>query len=91
MEEWIDWSKKALSRRQDDLNDVSDEDLKRWWLDYRRAYNTKWGVSDGHIRKTKSSSKWTRLFQNKTKEEIEEMIAQVPSKQTRLYLRKTYL
>lgn len=94
MEEWIDWSKKALSRRQDDLNDVSDEDLKRWWLDYRRAYNTKWGNLDQKIDKRcgEKTSKYDDVFRGKTKEEIADIIDNLEvSRGRKSQLRKRWL
>ena len=78
VEEWIDWSKKALSRRQDDLNDVNDDDLKRWYAFYRREFNAKWGNLDQKIDKRTGAkhSKYDDIFKDMSKEEIEKWIAE---------------
>lgn len=50
-------------------------------------------LKNGKVQKKhkKHESKWTRLFNGKSKEEIEKMIAEIPSKQTRYSLRERFL
>ena len=94
VEEWIDWSKKALSRRQDDLNDVSDDDLKRWYAFYRREFNAKWGNLDQKIDKRcgEKSSKYDDKFRGKSKEEIADIIDHLDvSRGRKSQLRKRWL
>ena len=75
-DEWISWCRKALTQRTDDMNDIEESDLRRWWKDYQREYNEKWGSMDGKIKKEHKEhrSKWNTLFNGKSKEEISDMI-----------------
>lgn len=63
-QKWIDWCRNALTRREDDFNDVEESDLRRWWKDYQREYNAKYGDMDGRIQKEHKAhkSKWNQVF-----------------------------
>lgn len=76
MEDWVEWCKNSLASRQDDLNDVSDDDLRRWWKDYQRTFNSKWGSLEQKIDKRTGAkhSKYDDLFKDKTKDEIADLI-----------------
>ena len=89
--DWLEWCQNILGTRKDDLNDVSEEDLKKWYKDYKREYNKKWGVLEGTIRKDhkQHKSKWSEMFSGKTKEEITDIIDHLEvSKQMKYKLRK---
>ena len=75
-EEWIKWSKEAINQREGDLNDLTDEELTKWYRDYRSEYNKKFGTLDGKLRKEhkQHKSKYDDLFKDKSKEEISDMI-----------------
>ena len=54
------------------MNDVSKADLKKWYKDYKREYNRKWGCLEGKIdkRSGKSKSKYAEQFKYMTDEEV---------------------
>lgn len=91
--DWIQWCCSMLGNRKDELNEVPEESLEKWYKDYQREWNRKFGNLEGKLRKQhkQHKSKWDEIFKNKTKEEIESIISEQKSKQTRLYLRKKYL
>ena len=93
-EEWVRWCHETLNTRQDDMNDVSDDDIRRWYKDYRREYNAKWGNLDGRIdnRAGKKNSKYDELFKDKSNDEITNIIANLElTKQMKYKLRSKYL
>lgn len=93
-DEWVNWCQNTLNARQDDLNDVSEEDLRRWYRDYRSEYNTKWGLLDAKIdnRSGKKNSKYDEMFKEKSNDEITDIIAKLElTKQMKYKLRKQYL
>lgn len=93
-DEWVKWCMETLNARQDDLNDVSEDDLKKWYRDYRREYNAKWGLLDDKIDKRtgKKSSKYDELFNGKSKEEISDLIDKMDiSRGRKSQLRKEWL
>lgn len=71
--EWLKWCKDYLNRKEGDLNDVSDEELSRWFKDYRNEYNKKFGMLEGKVRKQRSS-KYDEIFKDMSKEEIAQYI-----------------
>ena len=75
-DEWVDWCMETLNARQDDLNDVSEDDLRKWYRDYRREYNVRWGNVDEKIDKRtgKAKSKYAEQFKDMTDEEVLEWI-----------------
>lgn len=88
-QEWGNWCKTTLNQREGDLNDVSDDELSKWFIDYRREYNKKFGMLD-KVRKTRKS-KYDELFNGKSKEEISDIISKMdisPNMKSRL--RKEY-
>ena len=93
-DEWVDWCMETLNSRQDDLNDVSVDDLKKWYPDYRKEYNAKWGTTDTKIDKRtgKKKSKYAELFNGKSKEEISDLIDSMEiSRGRKSQLRKEWL
>lgn len=93
-DEWVDWCMETLNARQDDLNDVSEDDLKKWYPDYRKEYNAKWGTTDTKIDKRtgKKKSKYDELFNRKSKEEISDLIDSMDiSRGRKSQLRKDWL
>jgi hypothetical protein len=93
-DEWVNWCLETLNARQDDLNDVSEDDLKKWYRDYRREYNAKWGLLDDKIDKRtgKKSSKYDELFNGKSKNEISDIIDNMDiSRGRKSQLRKEWL
>ena len=99
-EEWIEWCRngpmKVNGRRNDE---VSDNDLRKWFKDYRREYNRKFCkdevarmVYGGKIQKQHRKSKYDREFKDKTPEQISDLISKMDiSKQKKWYLRNTYV
>ena len=93
-DEWVKWCQETLNTRHDDLNDVSEEELRRWYRDYRSEYNAKWGKLDVKIDKRtgKKNSKYDELFKDKSNDEITDIIAKLElTKQMKYKLRKQYL
>lgn len=91
MEDWVEWCKNSLASRQDDLNDVSDDDLRRWWKDYQREFNSKWGSMESKIDK-RAGSKYDDMFRDKSKEEISAIISTLDiSRGRKSQLRKRWL
>lgn len=85
-QEWVNWCKETLNQREGDLNDVSDDELARWYRDYRSEYNKKFGILEGKVRKQRAS-KYDELFKGKSKEEISDMISKMdisPNMKSRL-------
>lgn len=83
-DEWVEWCHKALSSRNDDMNDVDDETMKSWFKDYRRRFNEKF--KSEKIRKGRTS-KYDELFKDMTKEQIADYIKKSdlhPNMKTRL-------
>lgn len=91
MKEWVEWCRNSLASRQDDLNDVSDDDLRRWWKDYQREFNSKWGSMESKIDK-RAGSKYDDMFRDKSKEEISAIISTLDiSRGRKSQLRKRWL
>lgn len=93
-DEWVNWCMETLNARQDDLNDVSKEELKKWYPDYRREYNAKWGNVDVKIDKRtgRKSSKYDEVFKGMAKNQIAEWIASSDlHRQMKKKLREKYL
>ena len=78
--EWVNWCKNTLNQREGDMNDVSDNELSKWFIDYRREYNKKFGRLD-KVRKTRKS-KYDELFNDKSKEEIYGIISKMDISRT---------
>ena len=78
--EWVNWCKNTLNQREGDMNDVSDNELSKWFIDYRREYNKKFGRLD-KVRKTRKS-KYDELFKYKSKEEIYGIISKMDISRT---------
>jgi hypothetical protein len=92
-DEWVNWCLETLNARQDDLNDVSENEIRKWYRDYRREYNLKWGTTDTKIDKRtgKKKSKYDELFNGKSKEEISDLIASMDiSRGRKSQLRREY-
>lgn len=90
-QEWMVWCRNALNHKEGDLNDVTDEELARWFVDYRRAYNKKFGSLDGKVRKQRAS-KYDELFKDMTKEQIAQYIDKSDlHRQMKKKLRQKYL
>ena len=70
-DEWVEWCHKALSSRNDDMNDVEDETMKSWFRDYRSRFNEKF--KSERIRKVRKT-KYGELFNGMSKEEISDYI-----------------
>lgn len=88
-QDWVEWCLNTLGTRHDDMNDVSEDDLKKWYKDYKREYNRKWGCLEGKIDK---KMKYNILFQNMTKDEISKWIETSDlHRQTKKRLREKYL
>ena len=86
VEDWIEWVKKNLEKR-DGL--VADEVIGSWYREYREKWNET--HESDKIQHKHHKSKWSEIFKRKSCEEIEEIIKNIPSKQTRFRLRKEYL
>ena len=73
---WVDWCLNTLGTRHDDLNDVSRDDLKKWYRDYKREYNSKWGMLEGKLdrRTGKKTSKYDEQFKDMSDEDVLEWI-----------------
>ena len=78
--EWVNWCKNTLNQREGDMNDVSDNELSKWFIDYRREYNKKFGKLE-KVRKTRMS-KYDELFKYKSKEEIYGIISKMDISRT---------
>ena len=101
--EWIEWANNMLNQRQDDMNDVSEEDLSKWFKDYQREYNRKfckdemtrviYGQTEKiHKKHKQHKSKWDKEFSGLTSDEIEDKISALTiSKQMKSQLRRRYL
>lgn len=72
-EEWMVWCRNALNHKEGDLNDVTDEELERWFRFYRQEYNKKFGKLEGKVKKGRKS-KYDDLFKDMTKEQIADYI-----------------
>ena len=84
--EWMVWCRNALNHKEGDLNDVSDEELARWFRFYRQEYNKKFGKLEGKVKKGRKS-KYDDLFKDMTKEQIADYIKNSdlhPNMKTRL-------
>ena len=92
-EEWLNWCVETLNARQDDLNDVSEEEIRKWYPDYRKEYNLKWGNTDTKIdRRKEKKSKYDEMFNGKSKEEISDLIDSMEiSRGRKSQLRKEWL
>ena len=90
-QEWVNWCKETLNQREGDLNDVSDDELARWYRDYRSEYNKKFGILEGKVRKQRAS-KYDKMFKDMTKEQIADYIAKSDlHRQMKKKLREKYL
>lgn len=90
-QEWVNWCKETLNQREGDLNDVSDDELARWYRDYRSEYNKKFGILEGKVRKRRAS-KYDKMFKDMTKEQIADYIAKSDlHRQMKKKLREKYL
>lgn len=86
--DWVGWCHNMLGTRNDDLNDVSEDDLKKWYKDYKREYNRKWGIMEVKIDKR---NKYAEMFKNKTPDQISALIEKQPISRIMKYrLRKKY-
>ena len=81
----------TTSTRRTDLDDETDDDLRRWWKDYQREFNSKWGSMEAKIDR-RAGSKYDDLFKDMTKEEISKWIAESDlHRQMKKKLRRRYL
>ena len=64
--------------------EVDDDRLVLWFKDYRRSLNL---TRNGETH----SSKWSRMFEGKSRDEISNIIDEIESKQMRYSLRAKYL
>lgn len=89
-DEWIEWAIEDIATRSN-TGEVSTTMLERWYADYKREFNTYWG-KQLHQTRIHNKSKWSDLFEGKTKDEIAEIINKADiTKGMRYKLRKTYL
>ena len=86
IEDWIGWVKMNLMK-QDGV--VDDEVIGSWYREYREKWNETHEIDK--IQHKHHKSKWSETFKGKSRDEIEAIIKDIPSKQTRCRLRKEYL
>lgn len=86
VDDWIGWVKMNLTK-QDGV--VDDDVVGNWYREYREKWNETHDIDK--IQHKHHKSKWSETFKGKSKDEIEEIIKSIPSKQTRCRLRKEYL
>ena len=86
IEDWIEWVKMNLMK-QDGV--VDDEVIGSWYREYREKWNETHEIDK--IQHKQHKSKWSETFKGKSYDEIEEIIKNIPSKQTRFRLKKKYL
>ena len=86
VDDWIGWVKMNLTK-QDGV--VDDDAIGSWYREYREKWNETHEVEK--IQHKHHKSKWSEAFKGKSRDEIEAIIKDIPSKQTRCRLRKEYL
>ena len=86
VEDWIEWVKKNLVERD---GIFTDEVIGSWYREYREKWNET--HESDKIQHKHHKSKWSETFKGMSYEEIEKIIKNIPSKQTRFRLRKEYL
>ena len=86
VDDWIGWVKMNLTK-QDGV--VDDDVVGNWYREYRERWNETHDIDK--INHKHHKSKWSEIFKGKSNDEIEEIIKDIPSKQTRCRLRKEYL
>ena len=86
IEDWIGWVKMNLTK-QDGV--VDDDAIGSWYREYREKWNETHEIDK--IQHKHHKSKWSETFKGKSRDEIEAIIKDIPSKQTRCRLRKEYL
>ena len=68
---------------------VTDDVIGSWYREYREKWNETHETEK--IQHKHHKSKWSETFKGKSRDEIEAIIKDIPSKQTRCRLRKEYL
>jgi len=86
VDDWIGWVKMNLTK-QDGV--VDDDVIGSWYREYRERWNETHDIDK--IQHKHHKSKWSETFKGKSRDEIEAIIKDIPSKQTRCRLRKEYL
>lgn len=86
VDDWIGWVKMNLEKRD---GIFTDDVVGNWYREYRERWNETHDIDK--IQHKHHKSKWSETFKGKSKDEIEEIIKSIPSKQTRCRLRKEYL
>jgi hypothetical protein len=86
IQDWIEWVKKNLNKGD---GIFTDDVIGSWYREYREKWNET--HESDKINHKHHKSKWSETFKGKSYDEIEEIIKDIPSKQTRCRLRKEYL
>ena len=87
IEDWIEWVKKNLEKRD---GVFTDEIIGSWYREYREKWNET--HESDKIKHKHHKSKWAEIFKGKSYDEIEEYINGLNvSKQMKYKLRKQYL
>ena len=87
VEDWIEWIKKNLAKRD---GVFTDEVIGSWYREYRERWNETYESDKIHQKHHKS--KWSETFKGKSYEEIETIINGLEiTKQMKYKLRKQYL